>query len=268
MKTLKILIPVDFSPSFNFAQAMVNVIQNTRPTEVFMLHVIPATGNLEDLEDTEAYLRQSTEAANSAFVSLQPSFTFKSFVKVGPVVQTINNFAGETGADLVVMGTKGADGLLEFISGSEAQHVARYSAVPVMTVQGAYLPGKLQHVLVVSDFQNPTQHPPLDLIKTLAAPDATMHLLHILQPRELNQVAEIKAHMQEFASLNGLNNVELHLHQENKVDEGVYHFNQDHQMDLVCMGTHARKGLSHLFYGSIAERLINHCSKPVLTYHL
>jgi nucleotide-binding universal stress UspA family protein len=123
-------------------------------------------------------------------------------------------------------------------------------------------------MLVVSDFQNPAHHPPLDLMKTLAVPAATMHLLHILQPQELNQVAEIKAHMREFASRNGLEKVEMHLHQENKIDQGVYHFNQDHQMDLVCMGTHARKGLSHLFYGSIAERLINHCSKPVLTYHL
>lgn len=41
-----------------------------------------------------------------------------------------------------------------------------------------------------------------------------------------------------------------------------------HQVDLVVVGTHARKGLSHLFYGSVAETLVNNCIRPLVTYHL
>jgi nucleotide-binding universal stress UspA family protein len=39
-------------------------------------------------------------------------------------------------------------------------------------------------------------------------------------------------------------------------------------MDLVCVGTHAHKGISQLFYGSIAETLVNRCIRPLLTYHI
>lgn len=268
MKTLKILIPVDFSPTFQFAAAMTELVRNNQSAEVFLLHVVPATGNKEDLEDAEEMVQKQTQTAYNWFEALPAKFDFKGFVKVGPVTQTINNFAVEIGADLIVMGTKGANGLKEFISGSEAQHVVRYSAVPVITVLGNYLPAKLQNILVVSDFQTVREHTPLNLVKTFAAPEAKMHLLHILTPTELNQVVQIKKIMQDFANLNGLKNTELHVHHENAVEQGIYQFNKDHEMDLVCMGTHARKGLSHLFYGSIAERLINHCSKPVLTYHL
>ncbi|MGO9056966.1 MAG: universal stress protein [Candidatus Binataceae bacterium] len=35
--------------------------------------------------------------------------------------------------------------------------------------------------------------------------------------------------------------------------------------DLVVMATHGRKGLAHMFLGSVAERVLRECSKPVLT---
>jgi nucleotide-binding universal stress UspA family protein len=36
-------------------------------------------------------------------------------------------------------------------------------------------------------------------------------------------------------------------------------------VDLIVMGTHARKGLSHFMLGSIAERVVRTASCPVLT---
>ena len=35
--------------------------------------------------------------------------------------------------------------------------------------------------------------------------------------------------------------------------------------DLVVMGTHGRTGMSHLFLGSVAERVVRSASCPVLT---
>ena len=35
--------------------------------------------------------------------------------------------------------------------------------------------------------------------------------------------------------------------------------------DLVVMGTHGRTGLSHLFLGSVAEKVVRHSKQPVLT---
>lgn len=37
--------------------------------------------------------------------------------------------------------------------------------------------------------------------------------------------------------------------------------------DLVIMGTHGRTGLSHLFLGSIAEKMMRHSPVPVVTLH-
>ena len=38
--------------------------------------------------------------------------------------------------------------------------------------------------------------------------------------------------------------------------------------DLIVMGTHGRRGLSHLVLGSVAERVVRESPVPVLTAHL
>jgi len=53
-----------------------------------------------------------------------------------PAVQ-INRTAGETGADIIVMGTHGRTGFAHLIMGSVAESVLKKSDVPVMCVRGA-----------------------------------------------------------------------------------------------------------------------------------
>jgi universal stress protein A len=44
-----------------------------------------------------------------------------------------------------------------------------------------------------------------------------------------------------------------------RIEKGAY--------DLVVMGTHGRRGLSHVLVGSVAERVVRLSSVPVLTVH-
>ena len=39
----------------------------------------------------------------------------------------------------------------------------------------------------------------------------------------------------------------------------------DYQADLICLGTHGRRGLSHMLIGSVAERIVRAAKVPVLT---
>jgi nucleotide-binding universal stress UspA family protein len=49
------------------------------------------------------------------------------------------------------------------------------------------------------------------------------------------------------------------------VEQGVIHFNQMQEMDIICIGTHAKGGLLHK---SATEKLINHLFKPIISFHL
>ncbi len=97
---------------------------------------------------------------------------------------------------------------------------------------------------------------------------AKLHLLQIVDKEDEERAQQLKHNMQIFAEHLHLQNFELHLHHNYKVPAGVRNFNEISAMDLVLIGTYGRKGISHLFYGSIAESLVNHCIRPLMTYHL
>jgi len=45
----------------------------------------------------------------------------------------------------------------------------------------------------------------------------------------------------------------------------ILNYGSDNDIDLVVMGTHGRRGLGHLFLGSVAEEVVRHAGCPVLT---
>lgn len=47
--------------------------------------------------------------------------------------------------------------------------------------------------------------------------------------------------------------------------EGIVGYAKDHQIDLIVIGSHGRRGLSHLLLGSVAERVVRIAGCPVLT---
>jgi nucleotide-binding universal stress UspA family protein len=42
---------------------------------------------------------------------------------------------------------------------------------------------------------------------------------------------------------------------------------KEERVDLIVMPTHGRDGLSHVFFGSVAEKVVRHAECPVLTLH-
>ena len=181
MKALKVLIPLDFSPASQKAWKIVDLVKLHQPVELHLLHVIPANGNLEDQEDSGEEITAQVGTAKKSLEDLNAEIDFQYEVKIGPLTDAITQYASEIEAELIIMGTKGSEGYMEFLSGSEAQHVARYSKVPVITVHQDSMPVKLENILLLSDFGIGGFHPPLELLKAFTNGKTRIHLLHILK---------------------------------------------------------------------------------------
>ncbi len=52
------------------------------------------------------------------------------------------------------------------------------------------------------------------------------------------------------------------------LDSEIVRYAEDGQMHLMVLGTHGRKGLSHLLLGSVAESVLRKAPCPVLTVRL
>jgi nucleotide-binding universal stress UspA family protein len=46
--------------------------------------------------------------------------------------------------------------------------------------------------------------------------------------------------------------------------DAIINYNREHDIDMVIMGTHGRKGLDRVIFGSVAERVIKWARIPVL----
>ncbi|KAB1197949.1 MULTISPECIES: universal stress protein [Haloferax] len=129
-----ILVPVDGSPEAENAAGHAVHLANAVGAEVHALYVAGDQSADESTAKAVAdcgrrALEEVREHAAEHDVSVDTT------VAEGEPAQTIADFAETTGADLVVMGTHGRDGVDRLLNGSVAERVGRQVSVPVMTLR-------------------------------------------------------------------------------------------------------------------------------------
>mgnify|MGYP000912345700 CR=1 FL=1 len=60
----------------------------------------------------------------------------------------------------------------------------------------------------------------------------------------------------------------LNIYNDISVESGVLNFSKLIEADVIVLNTNGRRGLAHLFNGSIGEDLANHAKLPVVTFKL
>lgn len=276
MEKLKILIPTDFSVQAEFAYLMVKKLEEKTPVDIHFLHVmnVPDTvtmdagGNIQTCGEIDVnYVVKQKEIAERKLANLKTLYgnDINSHFVLGKVTDGILNFAEANHFDLIVMGTKGAWGIKERLSGSETQMIARKSKIPVLSLMCDRSDLNIQNILLVHNFNHPAKEDLQLMHKLIKAFNTKFHLLQITSGKVEAEKATVESNMKMFAELNGIVNYECHLINDNDVEKGVVHFNQMSNMDIVCIGTHGKGGL---FHHSATEKLINHLFKPIISFHL
>jgi nucleotide-binding universal stress UspA family protein len=193
-------------------------------------------------------------------------------------------------SDLIVVGTRGKTGLAHVLLGSTAERVIRGAPCPVLTVrmepavikeeEGALSkPVRLERILVPVDFSNCS----LDALGYAAVvaqqAKASLMLLHVLEPVSYGldfTLGQSKARRLEVETwtkrLEEL--VSSHQHPTMQVEsqlrggfpaDSILDSAQTLPCDLIVMGTHGRRGISHTISGSVAEAVLRKARCPVIT---
>jgi nucleotide-binding universal stress UspA family protein len=276
MEKIKILIPTDFSVQAEFAYLMVKKLEEKTPVDIHFLHVmdVPDIVTMDSNSVIQTcgeidvkYVVKQKEIAERKLANLKTLYgnDINSHFVLGKVTDGILNFAEENHFDLIVMGTKGARGLQEMVSGSETQIIARKSKIPVLSLMCDRSDLSIQNILLVHNFSHPAKED-LQLMQKLSkAFNTKFHLLQITSGNVDAEKVAAASNMKIFADLNNITNYECHLINDKDVEDGVVHFNQMNNMDIVCIGTHGKGGL---FHHSATEKLINHLFKPIISFHL
>jgi nucleotide-binding universal stress UspA family protein len=254
MSTLKILIPTDFSMQSDFAGLMAKRLKNWLDMELHFIHIIHLPNHVTIGSDGQMHSDGEMDP--------------KDFIRMKSMAQDRLDKLKEHHFDMILMGTKGAYGLKEKLTGSETQHVVRSSDVPVLSVMCDRSDLNIENILLVHDFAAEEEQDLRILKQLLAATGARLHLLYVSKKDNEKHIEQMRANMGNFIREFGYANTEIHVLNDQNIVHGITHFNQMRDMDVICIGTHGRKGIHQVLYSSPVEKLVNHLYKPLITYHL
>jgi len=273
-----ILVPCDFSkPSKEAFLTAAAIARKSHGTVTVLYVMFPQTlydpnflGDPMVIMPTPQYVDSLQEDARKAFESMKaslgknaPEIEFE--ILTGGLLESVHTVTRNKKIDLVVMGTSGTSGLAEVFIGSNTERVVRFSKTPVLVVRKAQPLDSIKNILL------PTtgaldQTAFVQQVKALQQFfGAKLHVIYINTPINFRRDAEGMALLREFAKHYQLENYELHFKSYFHEDEGIIDFAVNADMDLVAMATHARKGLAHLFLGSVTEDVINHAKTSIWT---
>lgn len=276
MENLKILIPTDFSVQAEYAYLMVKKLGEKISISTHFLHVlqVPDTvtldkdGNIQTCGEIDVnYVQTQKEIAERKLANLKTMYGdhLETHLVLGKVTDAILDFSNNQDFDLIVMGTKGSWGIMETLSGSETQMVARKSKTPVLSLMCDRSDLQIHNILLVHNFSQPASENLGLLHKLIQAFDTKVHMLQISTKKNHTEQTEVEANMKRFAELNDIDNYECHYLDDKNVESGVVHYNQINNMDMICIGTHGKAGI---FHHSETEKLIKHLFKPIVSFHL
>lgn len=269
-----ILVPCDFSRPAEEAFKFAVKIASQSHGAIHVLYVIDITFlrgnptlshsyafNLNFLTEIEKEVEQKFQILRGRYAPFAMEVKFKHIIS--SLNAEVENYVKVNNIDLVLIGTHG-EGNSAF--GSNAEKIVRNSTVPVISVRTA--PGQVRNI-VFPLIPGQGRKPFVEAVKDLQAFfDARIYLLYINTPLFFRNDNDSQKELAQFAQDNNFSNFDAVVRSDYSLEDGVRHFVNEVHADMVALGTHGWKGLTHLFIGSAAEDVVNHFKIPVWTRHL
>jgi nucleotide-binding universal stress UspA family protein len=277
----KILVPTDFSNPAKLAMEVAIGIAKKAKAEIVLLHVIeiPADESFntegqvsqsEDWEDrlfTMKLIEVSKKQLSAARKTIEDEGIPVSYkLKMGNPFHAMRTSITDENADLVVMGTSGRSKIEEMIIGSNTEKVVRHAKCPVLTVHEKSSETDFKNIVYATSMSEDEKEFSNIIINTQELYGSTIHLVRINTPMNFKPDTVVKETMEKFAKKLQLKNYILNVFNDYSEEEGIIHFANSINADLIALATHGRTGFAHVIAGSIAEDVANHSRTPVLTY--
>lgn len=276
----KILVPVDFTEVSKFGIDIAKKIAKTSKVELHLLHIITLPSHIllsnegELIEDGEMDITELKNQKIEAEIKMRnlldtlTEFEVKSCVCFGHVNEETIKYSEKHTMDLIVMGTHGATGIKEYITGSHAEYVAMHSTAPVFTVKCDRSEMIVKSIVFANSFKGEVKNFPSIIKDIQEAFNAEMHLLRVNTPNTFMSDDEVLVNMKKFADNHLLKNVKFSVINDKEVESGVEKYCLYNNVDVISIGSRQRTGVNKLINGCVSADLVNHVFKPIITYKI
>lgn len=268
----KILVPTDFSE--NAETALKYAIQLSRfigLTEIYLLNATSVPVNpgdtfvpvttilLEDSQKLMAEYKQKVEAWEES-----KGFTFHVHSVVDDAVTAIKNYADKIKPDLIIMGTKGASGIGEFLFGTVSAATLDHSEYPVLVIPGKTIYRKPESFAFFADLKTLEIKDSLRVLKNLCiALEAQLHLVHVSDDAVMDE-NELKEKQELLNYFHGLK-MQFHVITSESIYTGMEIFMYDFQPDIVAVLSRRYSFFERIFKTSMSKRVAHRTFLPLLS---
>jgi nucleotide-binding universal stress UspA family protein len=293
-----LLVPVDGDPFAEHALPLALGIARRAGAEVRVVNVHCPMQSVERPEtlyydiDFDAFLRRRQQAYLNDLLRRLRKVTSVPvtpvFMQGREVVDSLCAAAG-AGTDLVVMATHGRGPLGRLWFGSVGDALMRRISVPLLFVRGYNAPADLtgdpvmRHILITLDGSEAAEkviEPALALGSLMSADHTLLRVIPRVtdfslgyrgpgapRSRTDREQTEAWSYLRRVAKRLGGRTSRVHprlvLDEESTV-KAILRNAQAHDADLIALVTRGRGGLSRVFRGSVADRVVRGASVPVL----
>jgi len=274
----RILVPVDFSVQAEYAAKVAVNIAKLTDSKIFLLHMLelptgvidPSSyGTSSNTPTALLFMKRAYEKfENFKKLPFFDGIEMEDSVLFHKAYDGIITESKKNDIDLIVMGSKGTSGLEEMLVGSNTEKVVRNSDIPVLVIKKEIEEFKIDNIVFASNFKLSSRKAFQNILDFTAIFDAQLHLLKINTIHNFETTKESSDAIRNFIDDFDLNNYTLNIYNDISVEAGVLNFSKVIDADVILLNTHGRRGLAHLFTGSISEDLANHAQLPVITFKI
>ena len=272
----RILVPMDFSEYAENALKAAAFFAKKNNAEIFLLHLLELPSQMSDaittgssvpevmlfIDKANDFLQKATEQPYLEGITISTSVQFEK------AFNGIMSFTKSNKIDLIIMGSHGTSGIEELLIGSNAEKVVRLSEIPVLVLKKDINELHFDNFVFASDFSEETKEPFQKMIDFAEVFNAKLFLVMISTPNSFKNTVDAEKKMKKFIKNFEIQNYSLHIFNDTNIENGIINFSKKVNANLIGLCTHGRTGLAHFFNGSISEDIVNHATKPVITFKI
>lgn len=276
MKT--ILFPTDFSANALHASQYAGILAKSFDANVVLInvHSIPSISEYQlpyeidnliksnqkksedDLRDFAVHFMQITHlAANRISQIVEYGFTNDKIIETAETIQ----------ADMIVMGTKGANNLLDKWLGTHSHAVMKKASCPVWIIPSKATINYPQNILYAADFKEDEVVATQKVLRFAAPLGAKCKVVHVHDYFEINIDNDVKEMVKylddEFENVDDVSFVNLN---RANIIEGLETYIKTHKPDVLAMAISEKSFFEKLFDQSITKHFVQGGNLPMLIF--
>ncbi|GCD76872.1 universal stress protein [Thermaurantimonas aggregans] len=212
-------------------------------------------------ENSEAGMKKVEEKLQSAGIP------YETRCLVGNPIRLVKKAVEDEGADMVILGTKGASGIEEILIGSNAASILQSVTVPVITIPAGSHFSNIRKIVFGADFKSKRNGTALIQLAEIASIfNAEVVIAHVIVNYGIDNQTVIEAKQRISEYLKGISHRFEVLSGEN-VEDTLLQFAAEDRADMIALMSRNYSFFESIFHKSVTTKVAYHSKLPYLALH-